>query len=110
MTAALAIADKVHALGLSTAVLPAMSCASACSIVFFAGDMRIAHGRLGVHQLPSGGRGSDQALQLVISRILDSFGKYGVDARVTKLMLTTLPEDVNRHRSMPLANSHKLLM
>lgn len=91
---ALDIANKVHALGLSTVILDAMDCASACSIIFFAGSERVAQGQLGVHQLSSRSKGDIQTVQLVISDILDAFEKFGVDVRVTKHMLTTRPEDM----------------
>lgn len=94
VVSALDIANKVNALGLSTVILDTMDCASACSIIFFAGSERFALGQLGVHQLSTRGQDDIQAVQLVISNILDAFEKFGVDARVTKRMLTTRPDDM----------------
>ena len=50
---ALNVAKKVNLLGLNTVILRDMSCASACSIIFFAGNGREVQGDLGVHQMSS---------------------------------------------------------
>lgn len=88
---ALQIADMVNALGIATVVPEKASCASACSIVFFAGNERVARGQLGVHQISNV---SASGAQLLLARTLDAFEKYGVDRRISRLMLTTLPEDM----------------
>jgi hypothetical protein len=94
VVAALEIANKIHALRLTTVIPESMDCASACSILFLAGSERFPEGGLGVHQLSTREPGDLQAVQLVISDILDAFERFGVDPRVTKQMLTTPPQDM----------------
>ena len=93
---ALDIAAAVNALGITTYVPEGATCASACTFIFFAGKERLAAGNLGVHQmsLPSGGDGNISEVQLLVSRELDAFEKYGVSREVSRKMLTTSSEDI----------------
>ncbi len=65
------------------------SCASACSIIFFAGEQRVALGQLGVHQMSSSGGGSLTGLQFVLAEVLSAFDAFDVDDRVLQKMLRT---------------------
>lgn len=97
VASALDIAEAVHRLGLATFIPYDGHCESACSFIFFAGQERWADGPLGVHQF-SGGRGEaalvESEAQFVVSEILDAFETFGVDWRVSQVMLTTLPGDM----------------
>ena len=46
----LRIANIINDKSLATYVPVGTTCASACSFMFFAGNPKVAHGRLGVHQ------------------------------------------------------------
>lgn len=94
---ALDIAAVVNSLGIVTLVPEGATCASACTFVFFAGKDRLASGRLGVHQMSyAGGSDGDVGeVQLLVSRELDAFEKYGVSREVSRLMLTTPSQDIH---------------
>ncbi|WP_433988834.1 hypothetical protein SuNHUV7_26100 (plasmid) [Pseudoseohaeicola sp. NH-UV-7] len=64
-------------------------CASACSILFFAGHDRLAKGQLGVHQMDDGGRASAATIQFVLADLLDAFDRFNVPWEISKQMLTT---------------------
>lgn len=94
VASAVEIALEVHERGLSTYIPAEATCASACSIVFFAGDHRQADGELGVHQM-SGGSPDTQdigAVQYVVAVILDAFEEFDVHRDVSRRMLTTPAE------------------
>lgn len=91
---AMEIAAIVHTLALSTEVPLGSTCASACSIIFFAGEGRLALGQLGVHQMAADGSNAVAGVQFILAEMLDSFERYGVDRRVSRHMLTTPPEDI----------------
>lgn len=89
---AMEIASIVHALGISTEIPSGAICASACSIIFLAGEGRQALGQLGVHQMSADGSGAVSGVQFILAEMLDAFENYGVDRRVSRHMLTTPPE------------------
>lgn len=89
---ALEIASVVHTLGISTEVPSGARCASACAIIFLAGESRQAFGALGVHQMSADGSGAVTGVQFVLAEMLDAFEGFGVDRRVSRHMLTTPPE------------------
>lgn len=88
---ALDISAAVNAMGIATFVPEEASCASACSIIFFSGGERSAEGQLGVHQMSNV---NASGVQLILAEILDAFERYGVDRRISRHMLTTLPDDM----------------
>lgn len=89
---AMEIASIVRTLGISTEVPAGATCASACSIIFFAGEGRQAIGHLGVHQMSANGSDAVSGLQFILAEMLDAFEDFGVDRRVSRHMLTTPPE------------------
>jgi hypothetical protein len=91
---ALEIAAIIHTLGVSTEVPRGEVCASACSVVFLAGDGRQAFGQLGVHQMSAGGSDAVSGVQYILAEMLDAFEDFGVDRRVSRHMLTTPPEEM----------------
>lgn len=96
VVSALEVASTVASLGIETLVPDEATCASACSIIFFAGNSRLALGRLGVHQMstPDGKTGDIGQVQFLVSRILDAFEKFGVSRDVSRFMLTTPSSDM----------------
>ena len=101
---AMEIASIVHTLGISTEVPAGASCASACSIIFFAGEGRQAHGQLGVHQMSADGDGAVSGVQFILAEMLDAFEDFGVDRRVSRHMLTTPPEAMHYFSDAELAD------
>lgn len=94
VVSAIAMAEEISRRRLSTFIAEEDTCASACSVLFFAGHDRIAKGRLGVHQMDDGGRGNASTLQFVLAEQLDAFQRFGVPWTVTRYMLTTPPWDM----------------
>jgi|GEM_PF-3811330 len=88
---ALDISAVVNTMGIATFVPKEASCSSACSIIFFSGSDRFAEGQLGVHQMSNV---DASGVQLLLAEILDAFERYGVDRRISRHMLTTLPDDM----------------
>ncbi|MFC0281377.1 hypothetical protein ACFOHK_15070 [Falsigemmobacter intermedius] len=101
---AMEIAAIVHTLGISTEVPLGSVCASACSIIFLAGEGRTALGQLGVHQMAAEGSGAVSGVQFILAEMLDAFEKYGVDRRVSRHMLTTPPEEMYFFSEYELSN------
>ncbi|WP_299872668.1 hypothetical protein [uncultured Sulfitobacter sp.] len=92
---ALAIATRVHGLGMATVVLSESKCFSACALVFFAGAERLAFGELGVHQIsPSNGRGDMVGGQFALADVLEALNDYDVPSEVIGVMLRTPPESM----------------
>lgn len=89
---ALDIAATIKNRQLLTFVEEGQNCASACSIIFFAGQQRVALGELGVHQMSSPGGGSLTGLQFILADVLSAFDAFDVDDRVLQKMLRTPAE------------------
>ncbi|TQE98416.1 MAG: hypothetical protein FKY71_13980 [Spiribacter salinus] len=71
----LEIARIIYDLRLNTWITAGSECYSACSIAFLAGELRLADGRLGVHQVS--GMNDDSLTQSVISDVFDSLRQFG---------------------------------
>ncbi|OZI39970.1 hypothetical protein CEK29_17665 [Bordetella genomosp. 5] len=84
----LVVAEEVYDRGLNTYIPPDSFCASACAFVYFAGRVRIADGRLGVHQI-SAPELTGEAAQFGVSDIVSTLPKYGVSADVLGIMFST---------------------
>ncbi|MER9937120.1 hypothetical protein [Mesorhizobium sp. M0088] len=89
--AGLLIADDVFEHKLSTVIPSGASCMSACSLIFFAGLERQAHGKLGVHQMTGGGA---TGTQLAVSDIIELMTRFEVPADVLAIMFRTPAETV----------------
>jgi hypothetical protein len=94
VASALEIAATIKGRQLLTLVEEGQNCASACSILFFAGQQRVALGELGVHQMSAPGGGSLAGLQFVLADVLSAFDAFDVDDRVMQKMLRTRAEDM----------------
>ncbi|ERP94455.1 hypothetical protein Q669_31540 [Labrenzia sp. C1B10] len=94
VVSAIEMADEISKRKLSTYIADGDTCAAACSLIFFAGHDRLVKGRLGVHQMDDGGRGTASALQFVLAKQLDAFQRFGIPWAITQRMLTTLPSDM----------------
>lgn len=94
VVSALDIAAIIKQRQLITLVEETQSCASACSIIFFAGEQRVALGKLGVHQMSAPGGGSLAGLQFVLADVLSAFDAFDVDDRVMQKMLRTPAKDM----------------
>lgn len=95
VVAALEIAKYINDLKIMTLIAEGSDCASACSILFFSGQQRVALGALGVHQMSSTGEGNLSGLQYLLADVLSAFDAYGVDDRVLQRMLRTPPTDMH---------------
>jgi len=95
VVSAISMAEEISRRKLSTFIAEDHVCASACSILFFAGYDRLAKGRLGVHQMDDGGRSDASTLQFVLAEQLDAFQRFDVPWTVTHYMLTTPPWDMH---------------
>lgn len=95
VVSAIAMAEEISRRRLSTFVAKDDTCASACSILFFAGHDRLVRGRLGVHQMDDGGRSDASTIQFVLAEQLDAFQRFDVPWTVTQYMLTTPPWDMH---------------
>lgn len=92
---ALAIASRVKSLGIITAVPKESACMSACSLIFFAGQKRLAWGKLGVHQISSAGnQGNLVSGQFALADVIEAMSDYNVPSEVIAIMLRTPPEDM----------------
>lgn len=94
VVSALDIAATVKERQLVTIIEEGQNCASACSIIFFAGQQRVALGNLGVHQMSAPGGGSLAGVQFVLADVLSAFDVFDVDDRVMQKMLRTPAEDM----------------
>jgi hypothetical protein len=94
VSAALEIASEIYDRNLTTYVQEGKLCASACSIIFFAGKRRLALGDVGVHQMSSRGPASLAGLQFILADVLSAFDSFGVDYRVLQKMLRTPPANM----------------
>lgn len=89
---ALIIANQIHSAKINTWITGSSKCYSACSLVFLAGKMRLADGKLGVHQI-SGLDDSSQT-QVTLSDIYDSLSAFRTPDKLISLMLRTPPGDI----------------
>lgn len=94
VVSALDIAATVKRRNILTFIEEQQNCASACSIIFFAGQQRVALGKLGVHQMSAPGGGSIAGLQFVLADVLSAFDAFDVDDRVMQKMLRTPAENM----------------
>ncbi|MBB4173772.1 hypothetical protein [Sulfitobacter noctilucicola] len=89
---ALEIANHIAASNINTWVRSSSRCASACSIIFLAGQLRVADGKLGVHQVS--GVYDPSATQSVIADIYSSLTKFRTPEKLIYIMLRTPPDDM----------------
>lgn len=88
----LEIARIIYDLKLNTWITSGSECYSACSIAFLAGELRLADGLLGVHQVS--GVNDDSLTQSVISDIFDALRQFGTPDALVSRMLRTPPDDI----------------
>lgn len=88
----LEIARIIHDMRLNTWIPAGSECYSACSIAFLAGKLRLADGRLGVHQVA--GVNDDSLTQSVISDVFDALRQFGTPDALVSRMLRTPPDDL----------------
>jgi hypothetical protein len=88
----LEIARIIYDLRLNTWITAGSECYSACSLAFLAGELRLADGLLGVHQVS--GVNDDSLTQLVISEVFDALRQFGVSDTLVSRMLRTPPDDI----------------
>jgi len=92
----LRIANIINDKSLTTYVPVDATCASACSFMFFAGNPKVAHGRLGVHQFyvdddekkASIGK-VQKGTQLLVADIIQNLTDFGTPASVFPKMFST---------------------
>ncbi|GHF08609.1 hypothetical protein GCM10016455_31890 [Aliiroseovarius zhejiangensis] len=88
----LEIARIIHSLRLNTWITAESECHSACSIAFLAGNLRLADGLLGVHQVS--GANDDSLTQSVISDVFDALREFGTPDALISRMLRTPPDEI----------------
>ncbi|SNS70707.1 hypothetical protein [Antarctobacter heliothermus] len=88
----LEIARIINDLRLNTWITAGSECHSACSIAFLAGELRLADGLLGVHQVS--GVNDDSLTQSVISDVFDALRQFGTPDALVSRMLRTPPDDI----------------
>lgn len=89
---ALEIARTINASGLMTSVPSGEECYSACALIFLAGKERVAHGKLGVHQVS--GVNDPSLTQMAIARIYEDLVTYNAPSYLVSRMLRTPPDDM----------------
>jgi hypothetical protein len=90
---ALLIADQVDQRNMITIIPKDQYCYSACSFVYFAGNTRLAEGKLGVHQISSENPDLVSG-QITLSDIISALSKYGVATELITKMLKTPPDQM----------------
>jgi len=93
-TAALLVADDVHARSMTTLIHKGAECHSACAYIFMAGTERSALGELGVHQV-SGPEDDMASAQTAIADVIDFLVRFGTPPEVLSIMFRTPPEDMH---------------
>ena len=93
-TAALLVADDVHAQSMRTLIPKGAECHSACAYIFLAGTERSALGELGVHQV-SGPEDDMASAQAAIADVIDFLVRFGTPPEVLSIMFRTPPEDMH---------------
>lgn len=89
---ALEIARAIKAGSLSTSIPRGDECYSACSLVFLAGNERVAEGKLGVHQIS--GVSDPSLTQSAIGRIYEDLVTFNAPSYLVSRMLRTPPDDM----------------
>lgn len=87
----LLIARRIHEAKLSTRILGDDLCASACALIFAAGNERVATGKLGVHQM-SMDRDSNEAIQFAMGDVIEELYVFDVPSKFVTSMLRTPKE------------------
>ncbi|MCL1630102.1 ATP-dependent Clp protease proteolytic subunit [Roseibaca sp. V10] len=87
----LLIARRLHEAKLSTRILRDDLCASACALIFAAGNERVATGRLGVHQM-SMDQDSNEAIQFAMGDVIEELYAFDVPSKFVTSMLRTPKE------------------
>jgi hypothetical protein len=90
---ALEIAELIHEAGINTWVRPNSECYSACSLIFLAGERRLADGRLGVHQI-SFDRDDNVLTQSIVADIFAALSRFGAPDDLVAVMLRTPPDQM----------------
>jgi len=92
----LELANIIYDNNLATYVPSRETCASACSFMFFAGNPKVAHGRLGVHQfyLDDDKRkvaigAAQRGTQLLVADIIQNLTDFGTPSNVFSKMFST---------------------
>lgn len=93
LDAGIAIAEFVSLREMNTWVGTDASCASACSLIFFAGHERLLEGRLGVHQYQTvAGQADDEsAAQERIGRLLELLNSFDTPPMAVEKLAVTKP-------------------
>lgn len=86
------MARSVYAKGLKTIVQTGDGCHSSCSLIFLAGNERVANGVLGVHQIS--GSDDPSVTQTVISEIYRELVQFNTPSYLVSRMLRTPPDDI----------------
>lgn len=89
---ALEIARTINAGGLATSVPAGDECHSACALIFLAGKERVAHGKLGVHQIS--GVNDPSLTQSAVGRIYEDLVTFNAPSYLVSRMLRTPPDDM----------------
>lgn len=94
---AAAIGAEVSRHGLATAVLAGDGCFSACPLIFFAGESRLAIGPLGVHQISfqRGASLSPEDVQYGVSRYIEVLVSLDLHPEIILAALGTGPDDMH---------------
>lgn len=87
----LLIARRIHEAKLSTRILVNDFCASACALIFAAGNERVATGQLGVHQM-SMDQHSNEAIQFAMGDVLEELYAFDIPSKFVTAMLRTPKE------------------
>lgn len=90
---ALMIARRIYGLGVRTRVAPDAVCASACALVFAAGQTMRADGLIGVHQIWIEVE-SNAATQFFLAEILSELDTYGAPSAFVDAMLRTRSDEM----------------
>jgi hypothetical protein len=88
----LEIARIIFDLRLNTWITAGSECYSACSFAFLAGELRLADGLLGAHQVS--GVNDDSLTQSVVSDVFDALQQFGTPDALVSRMLRTPPDDM----------------
>ena len=112
----LALANIIYDNKLLTYVPSGETCASACSFMFFAGNPKVAHGRLGVHQFYVEDDKQKVAVgkvqrgtQLLVSDIIQNLTDFGTPPSVfAKMFATSGMYFFSEEEKSDFSNSNKL--
>lgn len=96
VTAALLVAQEVANRKLDTIIASGTRCFSACAFIFLAGEHRLVHGALGVHQI-YGEEPDDFTTQIFLAEILENLNEFGTPSIVVSDMLRTAPDSMRTY-------------